>query len=201
MLTLNDFLGLLPDIKPLKTRQLILDGDLLDAGQRRDIRDRNRSVVDLVMEVGPDAATAIVAAYKAGQLPMKTAKTRPSAVPEADAYLDKAPEHRRQIAERERLQQAIKDPSLLTEADLDNYRLLDSLFFAIKGPGSGTLELAGITVTKRITDYSSNSGKSRGWRVWFSWTGSDGRQHALEKVPPEAHNRRNDPERNWGLHE
>ena len=201
MLTLKDFLRLLPGIKPLKTRQLILEGDLLNESQRRDIRDRNRSVIDLVVVVGPDAAAAIVAAYKAGQLPMKTANTRPTAVPLADAYLAQAPGHRDQIAERERLERAIKDPSVLEEADLDNYRLLDSLFFAIKGPGGGTLKLAGLKVTKRLTDYSSNSGKSKGWRVSFSWIGSDGSQHALEKVPPEANNRRNDPERNWGLHE
>lgn len=73
MLTLKDFLGLLPGIKPMKTRQLVLEGDLLNEGQRRDIRDRNSSVIDLVVVVGPDAAAAIVAAYKAGKLPMKTA--------------------------------------------------------------------------------------------------------------------------------
>lgn len=61
--------------------------------------------------------------------------------------------------------------------------------------------LAGITVHKTVHAYKSNSGKSTGWLVRFSWTGSDGERRYSESVPPEADNRRNDPNRNWGLYE
>jgi len=158
-------------------------------------------MLDVVQEVGPNAAAAIVEAYKAGKLPMQKTSLRPSAIPEAEAYLADAPRHRQTIAERRRLKRAISDPAVLIEADLDNYRLLDSLFLALRGQGVGKLVIAGITVTKGLAGYPSNSGKTTGWRVTFSWTGSDGRERLIEKVPPEASNRRNDPVRNWGLYE
>lgn len=53
--------------RPIKTRRLVLEGRLLSA-ERSDIRSRDRSFLDLVLEVGPDAAAAILAAYKNGRL-------------------------------------------------------------------------------------------------------------------------------------
>lgn len=199
MLSLTDFLTLLPGIKPSSARQLILHGSLLAPDQRRDIRMRDRNVFDTVLEVGPDAAAAIVEAYKLSQLPMQKASFLPTVTPEIEAYLADAPRHRLEIAERRRLDQAVGDPSLLKESDLENFRLLDRVFFAIKGAGDGTLVLAGIPVTKSLVGYSSNSGKTTGWGVTFSWKGSDGRVRSIEKVPPQASNRRNDPERDWEL--
>jgi hypothetical protein len=199
MLSLTDFLNLLPGIKPRSARRLILDGSVLTPEQRRDIRMRDRNVFDTVLEVGPDAAAAIVEAYRTGKLPMQKGALPLSANPDVEAYLADAPRHRREIAERQRLMQALRNPSVLKESDLEDYRLLEQLFFAIKGTGSGTLELAGISVTKSLVGYSSNSGKTTGWRVTFSWTASDGRRRSIEKVPPQAANRRNDPEREWGL--
>ncbi|MER9365041.1 hypothetical protein NKI66_03500 [Mesorhizobium sp. M0518] len=201
MLSLTVFLNLLPGIKPLKARHLILEGLLLTSEQRKDIRMRDLNVFDTVLEVGPDAATAIIEAYQAGKLPMQKASLRPSSVPEAESYLADASRLREEIAERRRLERAVSDPSVLREADLSNYQLLDRVFFAAKGAGAGTLVLAGISVTKSLAGYSSNSGKTTGWRVSFSWTASDGQQRLIEKVPPEADNRRNDPERNWGLYD
>jgi hypothetical protein len=201
MLSLADFLSLLPGIRPRLARRLILDGPLLTPDQRRDIRMRDRNVLDTVLEVGPDAAAAIDDAYVAGNLSMQKGVLPLSAIPEVEAYLADAPRHRREIAERRRLDQAVRDPSVLKESDLEDYRLLEQLFFALKGAGSGTLELAGIPVTKSLVGYSSNSGKTTGWRVTYSWTGSDGRARFLEKTPLQASNRWNDPERDWGLHD
>jgi len=201
MLSLTAFLNLLPGIKPLKARHLILEGSLLTKEQSADIRMRDLNIFDMVLEVGPDAAAAIIEAYKGGKLPMQKASLRPSSVPGAESYLADARRLREEIAERQRLEKAIHDPSVLTEADLSNYQLLDRVFIAVKGAGEGTLVLAGIQVTKSLTGYSSNSGKTTGWRVAFSWMGSDGRGRSIEKVPPEASNRRNDPDRNWGLYE
>ena len=154
----------------------------------------------LVIEVGPDAAAAILAAYKDGRLPMKKG-ARPRDAPEAEAYLAQGAELRIQIAERERRERAVKDPSLISESDLTNHRLIDSVFIANIGTGSGSMVLAGITVHKQVIGYKSNSGKSTGWRVRFEWTGSDGQKRNSETIPLEADNRRNDPERNWGLYE
>lgn len=200
MRSLTDFLAGLPGIMPIKARRLVLEGDLLSAVERSDIRSRDRSFLDLVLEVGPDAAAAILAAYKDERLPMKKG-AKPVDAPAAEAYLARADELRTQIAERERRERAVKDPSLITESDLTNHRLIDSVFIANIGTGSGSMALAGITVHKQVIGYRSNSGKSTGWAVRFDWIGSDGQKRHSETTPPEADNRRNDPDRNWGLYE
>ncbi len=200
MRTLSNFLAALPGIRPIKARRLILQGDVLSKEARADIYCRNMSLLDTVVEVGPDAAAAILAAYKSGALPMQK-KSQPEPAPEAESYLARADEFRIEAAERRRKDLATKDPSVIVEADFTNHRLMDSVFFANIGPGSGTMVLAGIKVQKSVFSYRSNSGQSTGWLVRFDWTGSDGERHHCETVPPEASNRRNDPDRNWGLYE
>ncbi|OYX76706.1 MAG: hypothetical protein B7Y82_09825 [Sphingomonadales bacterium 32-65-25] len=200
MRSLTDFLASLPGIMPIKTRRLVLEGGVLSKAERADIYSRERGWLDLVLEVGPDAAAAILLAYKDGRLPMKRGNT-PTDAPAAEAYLTEGDKLRKQIAERRRREQAVKDPSLILESDLVDHRLIDSVFIANVGTGSGSMMLAGITVHKEVVGYKSNSGKSTGWRVRFDWTGSDGQSRHSETTPPEADNRRNDPDRNWGLHE
>jgi hypothetical protein len=56
-------------------------------------------------------------------------------------------------------------------------------------------------VQKTVVGYKTNSGKNTGWLVRFDWVGSDGQRRFSQSVPPEAENRRNDAERNWGLYE
>jgi hypothetical protein len=200
MHSLTDFLASLPGIMPIKARRLVLEGGVLSKAERADIYPRDRNWLDLVLEVGPDAAAAILLAYKDGRLPMKRGNT-PTEAPAAGAYLAEGDKLRKQIAERRRREQAVKDPSLILESDLVDHRLIDSVFIANLGTGSGSMVLAGITVHKEVIGYKSNSGKSTGWQVRFDWTGSDGQLRHSETVPPEADNRRNDPERDWGLHE
>lgn len=199
MMSLTDFIDTLPNVMPRKARKLILEGDILSRDERSDIHHRD-SIFDFVVDVGPDAATAILAAYKSERLPMNK-RTRPEAAPQAEAYLATADCLRKQIAEKRRRVSAIKDPSLIVEADLDDHRLIDSIFMANHGPGSGTMTLAGIVIHKQLSGYKTNSGKNTGWRVRFDWVGSDGIARSSEVVPPEADNRRNDSQRNWGLHE
>ncbi|BCH27795.1 hypothetical protein MesoLjLb_75800 [Mesorhizobium sp. L-8-3] len=173
---------------------------MLSTEERADIHSRDRSLLDLVLEVGPDAAMAILVAYKKGRLPMKRGE-RPSDALAAEAYVAMSDSLRKQIAERRRKEQAVKDPSLIVESDLNDHRLIDRVFIQNNGPGSGSMVLAGVTVHKQVTGYTSNSGKSTGWRVRFDWIGSDGKPRHSEVSPPEADNRRNDPDRNWGLYE
>lgn len=200
MRSLTDFLSGLPGVMPRKARKLILEGDLLSGAERADIHARERSFLLEVLEVGPDAAIAILAAYKDGRLPMQRGR-QPVAAPDAEAYVATGDVLRQQVAEFRRREQAVKDPSLITEADLTDHRLIDRVFIANVGRGSGSMVLAGITVHKEVIGYQSNSGKSTGWNVQFTWIGSDGQPRSSEVRPPEAYNRRNDADRNWGLHE
>ncbi len=78
---------------------------------------------------------------------------------------------------------------------------LDDLFWKHHGKGPGSLTVGGIKVTKSIDRYSSNSGKSKDWRVTFTWTNSDGMAVSRVKESRYEDNRRNDAERNWGLPE
>jgi hypothetical protein len=199
MQSVTNFLASLPNVMPRKARKLVLEGDILTKDLKSDLHYRD-SIFDLVVDIGPDAAAAVLAAYKAELLPMNRG-TKPEHAPQAEAYLEQGELLRAQIEEKRRRVAAIKDHSLLVEADLTDHRLVDSIFIANHGPGSGSMTLAGITVHKQISGYETNSGKNTGWRVRFDWTGSDGKHRSSEVVPPEANNRRNDAERNWGLPE
>lgn len=201
MLTLTSFLDLLPNIKPRIARRLILENNVIPEAARKDIHDRTDWALETVLVVGPDAAAAILAAYREAKLPLKRASFAPSDAPEARAYLARSDELRLEIAERDRQRRLPKDLSLFREEDLSNLWLIDKIFVEQIGLKEGNLTLGGIEIHKSLLHYSSNSGKPGGWRVRFSWTGSDGQRRMLEKVPPEADNRRNDPKRNWGLHE
>lgn len=201
MQSLTNFLGWLPGVMPRKASEDIYQNKVLSPNARRDIHARNSSLLDTVMLIGPDAAAELLAAYKERRLPMKRGGKVQEA-PDAEAYVLEAEKWRGQIAERRRREDCMKDVSLVRESDFDDNRLMDRIFFAHAGKGAGTLMLAGIEVTKSLRGFSSNSGKSTGWQATFVWTGSDGvRRSSGSTLPPEAFNRRNDEERNWGLHE
>lgn len=178
-----------------------MDGDLLSNEEMRDIFLRSDNILDTVYVVGPDAASAILAAYNAGKLPMKPGEPV-SEAPIAEQYLENVDSLRAQIAERRRKEACVNDMSLVEERDFFDNRLLDRIFWSNAPNGKGMLTLAGIEVTKTVQGYSSNSGKSNGYEVTFHWVGSDGvsRSSGTGK-PSEAFNRRNDEARNWGLHE
>ena len=198
MRSLTEFLKNLPGVMPRKAHAEVLEGDVLTDAEHADIHTRDNLYA--TREVGPDAAAAILAAYRAGRLPMK-ARTVPGEAPEAEAYLAKREALLAEIAERKRRNDALKDPSLVRETDFSDNRFMDAIFHRHAGAGAGSMTLAGILVTKMLSRHPSNSGKSHGWTVIFSWTGSDGQPYSSGSVPPEASNRRNDPDRNWGLYE
>ena len=58
----------------------------------------------------------------------------PANAPSAEAYLAQWEALKRQIAERTRREQAVKDPSLILDSDLTNHSLIDSVFIANIGP-------------------------------------------------------------------
>lgn len=199
MRSLTTFLAWLPGVMPRKASTLIYHSDFLSKDARRDLHARDSGFLDTVMLVGPDAAAAILSAYKQRQLPMKRGMSVLDA-PDAEAYLLEAEMFREQISEKRRRTGCAADISLVRESDFNDHQLMNEIFFANAGKGPGKLTLAGIEVHKDIAGYKSNSGKSTGWNVTFSWTGSDGeRRSAASGRPSEAFNRRNDEERNWGL--
>jgi len=95
------------------------------------------------------------------------------------------------------------DLTKVQEADF-NYATLNQIFFEKLGGFRGTrkLVIGGIEVTKQVSMYISNSGKSRSSDVTISWVGSDGIAQTRSNGGSRfAGNRRNDEKRNWGLPE
>lgn len=201
MRSLTDFLRGLPGVAPRKAYTLVLEGNLLPKELKRDLHPRSDSIFDLVTVVGPDAATAILQAYKDGRLPMQRGKAVQHA-PEAEAYLLDAEPLREDIRERKRRKDCVDDIGLVRESDFLDHQLMNRIFFKNTKPGPARLTLAGIEVSKHLRGFSSNSGKSTGYEYSFTWTGSDGiGRSSGSGLPPEAFNRRNDEKRNWGLPE
>lgn len=181
MQTLTDFLTHFDGLRPRLVRKALLGGTILSKEERDDLRDD-------VCRVGAKAAAAIREAYLRGALPMKPG-VEPKDSKTVTDYIA-------------RLKELEAIASAMTEAELATSDKLDTLFFELAGPGSRTMTIAGREVTKHLLSYSSNSGKSTGYYVGFSWIGSDGELKRREGIlPSEAHNRRNDSARNWGLPE
>ncbi|MFD1744486.1 hypothetical protein ACFSE1_03335 [Rhizobium helianthi] len=157
-------------------------------------------MADDVLLVGPDAAAAILAAYQAGKLSMNKGAGVAEAPQAAEYVNDQVVKE--QFRERRRKEACLRDISLVKERDFTDSRLLDRIFFAHAPKGTMRLTLDGIDVTKDVHGYRSNSRKNTGYEVTFYWTGSDGQQRSCGTgKPPEAFNRANDPERNWGFYE
>lgn len=185
---------------PRKARTAILQGGVLDKELWRDIFYRNAYDLDTVYLVGPDAAEAILEAYRAGRLPM----TKGSKIVEAPLAVEYASDERlrEQARERRRHEDCVKDVSLVRERDFSDNRLLDKVFWENFGKGEGMLNLAGIDVHKSLHGYRTNSGKGTQYEVSFHWIGSDGeRRSSGSGPPPAAFNHRNDEDRDYGLHE
>ncbi len=71
MRSLTEFLKSLPGVMPIKAADAIYYDHVLSDEARRDIYARSSSYLDNVRLVGPDAAAALLAAYRDGRLPMK----------------------------------------------------------------------------------------------------------------------------------
>lgn len=198
MLTLSAFLKTLPGIKPNSAKREILTGRFLSETEMADIHtEENRYYYTTTYYVGPEAAAAILKLYRDSRLPMNRGDV-PKDAPDAEAYIaSKA--IREEALEVKRRKGAISDPLLVSESDLEDFDFINDAFINAIGLKSGTMTLAGIEVRKTLTTYKTNSGKNNEWHVRFDWTGSDGQHHYCENSPAAKSNRRNDPDRDWGL--
>jgi hypothetical protein len=118
------------------------------------------------------------------------------------AESERLKEQRRQQkeSEDEALKRKLDNLDAINEPEF-TWSLLNQLFWHHQGKGQDTLTIGGLKVTKSLTPYASNSGKTRDFSVTFSWTARDGTACGLSRESRFADNRRNDAERNWGLPE
>ena len=91
-------------------------------------------------------------------------------------------------------------PEELPEKNFTASRLNGIMWHNHKKGSQVTMEIGGILVTKEVSRYSSNSGKSHDNKVVLKWIGSDGKcREELLVDSVHQHNRRYDATRNWGL--
>jgi hypothetical protein len=74
----------------------------------------------------------------------------------------------------------LENPASVPEAEF-SYSLLNALFFKHHGPGSATMDVGGLRVTRGVATDSSNLGKIQESTVVFRWTSADGQSHELSK--------------------
>lgn len=199
----------LPGVKPRKTQQrlrelhyqgenTVIGGVPVSADDLKELFVEAVRGGFLTERVSPAGARLLVKLYEAGAL-----EVTPSTVSdEVRAYCESEVELREKVKARERAAAELKErrehPERIKEEDF-SYSLLNQLFWHHGQQGNSSMVVGGITVHKTVLPRRSNSGKSTDFAVTFSWTGADGKQHQVEKANVYDNNRRNDPDRNWGL--
>lgn len=107
--------------------------------------------------------------------------------------------HADEIKEAEDLKYYAKHLDSLPEDKFNPY-FIDKLIIKVCGYGSRTLTINGIEMHKNVYRYTSNSGKTADYDIDITFTDKTGEQVKwIIQTSFHALNRRNDPDRNWGL--
>lgn len=227
LLLLNDLLAQMPGTKPRSTKQLIKSWEWkTGAFGLKPKKAQSVTVGDITLEpevlfemcysdgsqwgkdaVSPRAAKILIELYLDGHLETKSKPASVEAIGHdvidyANSTLTlkdilsagREEEARKRTA---RLESLARPLDQISESEFTETFLHD-LFMHHKIT-NGSLTIAGIKVTKILSQSSSNSGKSHGWNESFTWIGSDGQHHQEGTQSPYDSNRRNDANRNWGL--
>lgn len=115
----------------------------------------------------------------------------------------------------QRIKDVSENPDCITPKELLDSNFLDKVFWKKFGSGQHLMMCGHYEVTKHLYNgtYKSNSGKSRmgSWTPYFNvlntrtgkkrQVGMDDVRFHVEMKKEFGTNRRNDPERNWGLPE
>jgi hypothetical protein len=232
---LDDFLKMLPGVKPRKARerlkswQAALSEEYLNdtwSGVEREVykidisksltlyeRDFDNIFVGedyLAKRITPHGARILCQVYKEG-LFETNGRVSEFLVPlgvqdyidSAESILEKQNvENALKKEAREKYEQRLINFESIKESEF-SYCLLEDVFvkkFGYKG-GHHTLKIGGINVTKSLSLNYSNSGLSSDWQVTFSWINDDGAHKTIQRDSVYSGNRRNDADRNYGLHE
>ena len=147
---------------------------------------------------------------KAMKKAWKTRKEREAAKP---VLISKKLQYANKKAYEERLAHLAKNPDDITKYEMMSCYFMDKLFWKIFGKGCHTLKVRNFTIKKELFDgtYMSNSGKSRMgyFTPYFKITndltgkereiGSESVIRHIQRKEMFGTNRRNDPERGYGL--
>ena len=218
-MSLTEALKLLPGVAPNKSKSQLksaIMGECMqppsnsigefsyEPKELREMYIEDYSGISEVIRITPEGAKTLILIYKRKSLILKHGGKVEEPLEElikyaesSSLYKQAALKEKEEIAKQKYL---LANPDKIQEKDF-SYQLLDSVFWDKFGPihNSYTLQLAGINVTKSVSLYKSNSGKTYDSEVSISWIGTDGKKHELASPSRYKNNRRSDPERNWGL--
>ncbi|OKH86849.1 hypothetical protein [Thalassospira sp. TSL5-1] len=158
--------------------------------------------------ITPAAAKVLALLYNAGIFKLQKSNSLIEATSALDDYARSEPVLReaqavadaQAMTEKETYNNLLDNPDLITQ-DKFSYPLLDAVFWKHKGPGTHTMQIGGFEVTKRVHTFTSNTGKNRDSEVVISWVDQNGVKRLFKKSSRYSGNRRNNPDKNWGLHE
>jgi hypothetical protein len=159
---------------------------------------------DDLARVTPEGAALLIRLYEAELFDLQPPHAGRGDPARLRAYAASRPDLLALVTQDEEARRArkalVQHPERIAEADF-TYELLNHVFIEHHGLQGGItrMEIGGLLVTKEVFTYPSNSGKSHDSNVTFSWVSQDGTPREVNKPSMFSGNRRNDPDRNWGL--
>jgi len=150
------------------------------------------------IRTSPIGAKLLIKLYEDALLPMKANGSILNPSQEIVEYSNHPDSYEKDCKYKARSDYLIQNPDQIKENDF-SYTILNDTIYKQCGPGSQFLTIANIKITKTVTNYKSNSGKSSDYEVLISWIDTNGKPHSLKKESIYRGNRCSDPDRNWGL--
>ena len=209
--TLVQILKALPNVMPIKASKAIRLALSDNSEPSRKIGERNfteeeineiiiedSSYYGITIRTSPVGARLLIELYKKCLLPMHKNCAISDIPVEIINYAQRDESHKQDNEKEKRFRYLVDNPEEIQESDF-SYELLDQVIYKHRGPCSRSMILANIKVSKNVTTYRSNSGKTSDSTVQITWTDSKGEQQCFRKDSIYEGNRRSDPERNWGL--
>lgn len=206
---LRDVVDLIPDVKPLLAMKALKEAVL--QGGYGDIQ-LDKARARLAWRDGwaqlssPLGAQILVAMFRDGKIDQKPPRRQD--ISDLEAYAAKTPQFLEAVAVKtsaweayeKRLNEIAADPDCARPEEITP-ELIDEIFIRTKGLARyGVMRIAGLECHKSaFAGQTSNSGKSKGpSSIWCWWIDAEGNRRGQEE-PERVFNRRNDPDRNYGL--
>ncbi|SHF68210.1 hypothetical protein SAMN05444273_109114 [Litoreibacter ascidiaceicola] len=210
MVRAKDIIALIPEVKPRLAMAALRDAVSTGKIGNTVLSDEDRKLAIAEgwgMRISPIGGRILKQLFEAGMIPQKRAGS-PKDLSELVEYVETEADFRAKvevrIAAKEayeyRIAEIAENPDCARADELSS-DLIDKVFLKRLGYRKfGTLHIAGLECHKDMTAGSlSNSGKTRySGQVYCYWLDAEGNRQG-DAVPETVRNRRNDPDRNWGL--
>jgi hypothetical protein len=205
----QDVIALIPDVKPRLALSALLEAAQAGGSETFRLAEGEERIAvarGWGTQMSPVGGRLLRALFDEGKIPQKP--PRGTDLSRLDEYIAGEDAFRCKIAEkiaaaaarRQRIQEIADNPDCAKPEEITS-DLIDKVFLKVHGYGHyGTMRIGGLECHKSSTPRRySNSGKtSTQGSIYCWWIDAEG-EHRGQDAPREFLNRRNDPDRNWGL--